>query len=144
MKKRTVPQFISKTELSKQKPDNKKSYNVGEIYPAIFYHGKDLIFSENMPLEVAVIWLGAYQLENGLFPKYYCPICKKEEALIPYMCGGSILSGCHTILFYCTNCKEQFATNDDIEYFRLIYKYILNNREKLSPSSHFEACSKVV
>ena len=72
-----------------------------------------------------------------------CPICGKEKVLIPYMCGGSILSGNHTIQFYCTNCNEQFVTNDYIEYFRKIYRYAKKHRNELPNSPKFIECTKI-
>ncbi len=136
-----MSKFITKTELVAQKSDNQHAHNVGEIYPQIFSHDKNLEFSENMPMEAGIIWLGAYYLENNLFPKVKCPICKEEEALVPYKAVGSPLSGCHTISFWCKNCHEQLVTNDYKEYFRLIIDYIKNHREELSPKMIKGRCS---
>ena len=137
--------LISKTELEAQKKTSKKDEirYVGQIYPEIFTHSKNFVFKEDMPFESAILYLGAYQLKNELFPRLKCPICGKEEVLIPYMCGGSVLSGCHTIQFYCLNCKEQFVTNDDIEYFRKIYRYVIKHREELKPSPAFRSCTSL-
>lgn len=123
--------YVSKSEFKPGK--TKESYNPGEIFPNIFFHLYD---TENLNfLETAIIWLGSYKLKNENFPKENCPKCSAQSSMIPYACGGSILSGCHTIQFYCPNCKEQFVTNNHIEYFRLIYKYILENRDNLPKSS---------
>ena len=136
-----MSKLISKSELEVQKSDHKNTHYVGEIYPQIFSHCAKYEFKEDMPLQTAILYLGSYQLKSNLFPKQKCPICEKEEVLIPYMCGGSVLSGCHTIQFYCLSCNEQFVTNDNIEYFRLIYKYILKNKDKLKPSPAFKNCT---
>ena len=136
-----MPKFITKIELAEKKSDNQNDHNVGEIYPQIFSHDKNLEFSENMPLEAGIIWLGAYYIENNPFPKVKCPICGKKEALIPYKAIGSPLSGCHTISFWCKNCHEQFVTNDYIEYFRLIVKYIKTNKEELKHKMIKGRCS---
>lgn len=138
-----MTKFISKKEMETLENDNKNTHYVGEIYPQIFSHSENFEFGENMPLEAAVLYLGAYQLENSLFPKQKCPVCGKEEVLIPYMCGGSVLSGCHTLQFYCLNCHEQFVTNDAGEYFRQICNYIKDNRDKLKPSPAFRDCTKM-
>lgn len=137
--------LVSRTELEAQKKTSEKeeTHYVGQIYPEIFSHSKNFEFKEDMPFETAIIHLGAYQLNNKKFPRLKCPICGEEEILIPYLCGGSLLSGCHTIQFYCLNCKEQFVTNDDIEYFRKIYKYVLKYRSKLKPSPAFKSCTKL-
>ena len=138
-----MPKFISKSKLDSKKSDNKKSHYVGRIYPQIFSTDKGLEFQENMPLEAGIIWLGGYMLDSNLFPKEKCPNCGKEEVLIPYKAIGSILSGCHTIQFWCKNCGERFVTNDDIEYFRLIYKYILNNQHEFKPEQRLNNCTSV-
>ena len=101
--------FFSKSELDSLKSDNKNSHNAGEIYPQIFSHDEGLKFSENITLGAGIIWLGSYTLDNHLFPREKCPICGKEEVLIPYKTIGSVLSGCHTINFYCKNCGEKFV-----------------------------------
>lgn len=139
-----MPKFITKTELETQKSDNKTTHNVGEIYPQIFSTDSNkLEFEENMKLKAGIIWLGEYILENNLFPKEKCPICGKEKVLIPYKAIGSILSGSHTIQFYCTSCGEKLVTNDYIEYFRLIYKYILNHRDKFKSKQVINNCTKL-
>lgn len=138
-----MSKLISKSELETQKSDHKNTHYVGEIYPQIFSHSEKFEFKEDMPLQTAILYLGSYQLENNLFPKQKCPICGKEEVLIPYMCGGSVLSGCHTIQFYCLNCHEQFVTNDNIDYFRLIYKYIQGNKDNLKSSPVFKDCTTI-
>ncbi len=136
-----MTKFISKSELDSLKPDNKKSHNVGEIYPQIFANDVKLEFKEDIQLEAGIIWLGGYLIDSGLFPKQKCPICGKEEVLIPYKAIGSILSGCHTIQFYCTNCGERFVTNDFIEYFRNIYRYVANNSKKFKEEQKLNNCT---
>jgi len=136
-----MKKFISQSELEKQKTDNKSKHNVGEIYPQIFTHDKGLKFSKNMQLDANIIWLGSYLLENSLFPKIKCPLCGKEDVLIPYKVVGSILSGCHTIQFYCVNCQEKFVTNNYIEYFRLIYKYIQTNKNNFKTEDILQNCT---
>lgn len=133
--------FISKSELDSQKSDNEKSHNVGEIYPQIFSTDNGLELQEDMQMEVGIIWLGGYMLDSNLFPKEKCPICGKEEAMIPYKTVGSVLSGCHTIKFWCKECGERFVTNDHIEYFRLIYKYIQNHRHEFKPEQKLNNCT---
>lgn len=133
--------FISKSESDSLKPDNKKCHQVGEVYPQIFSNDKGLEFKEGMELEAEIIWLGGYKLDSSLFPKEKCPICGKEEVMIPYKAIGSILSGCHTIQFYCTNCGERFVTNEHIEYFRSIYRYILEHRKEFNPEQKLNNCT---
>ena len=134
--------FKTKSEVEKQLPSNTKTHNAGEVYPEIFSHTKEAELSADMPLDVAVIWLGTFRLKNDLFRKEVCPVCGKET-LIPYMCGGSILSGTHTIQFYCPDCHEQFVTNDHIEYFRQIYRYAQEHQDELKPSPKFISCTKI-
>ena len=95
---KTIAQKLCKTSKKK------KSYQVGELYPEIFSHDENIIFDEKTKLNVALIYVGAFELENNLFTKIKCPICNKED-LIPYFCGASILSGAHVIKFHCLNCK---------------------------------------
>lgn len=133
--------FISKSELDSKKTDNKKSHDVGEIYPQIFSDDSNIDFSGEIKLEAGIIWLGGYQLDSSLFPKEKCPICGKEEILIPYKTVGSVLSGCHTINFYCKNCGEKFVTNNHIEYFREIYRYIIKNRDKFVSEQKLNNCT---
>ena len=123
--------FISKSKLDSQKSDNKKSHNVGEIYPQIFANDEVEEFKEDMQMEAGIIWLGGYMLDSNLFQKEKCPACGKEEVLIPYKPVGSILSGCHTIKFWCKNCHERFVTNNHIKYFRLIYKDVISLKVNL-------------
>jgi hypothetical protein len=133
--------FISKSELGSQKSDKKKTHYVGTIYPQIFSSDNGLEFNDSMPLEAGIIWLGGYMIDSNLFPKEKCPICGKEEVLIPYQTVGSVLSGCHTIKFWCSNCGERFVTNDYIEYFRQIYKYIQSNRPEFKPEQKLNNCT---
>lgn len=124
--------LISRTELEKQPSDNKNEHLAGVVYPQMFSGDEKINFRKNMKMKTGIIWLGSYKLDNRLFQRKKCPVCGKEEVLIPYRTIGSILSGCHTIQFYCSHCKELFVTNDDIEYFRSIYRYILNQRKEKS------------
>ena len=140
-KEANMPKFISKSKLDSLKSDNKNSHNVGEIYPQIFSGEEKLKFKPDMKMEAGIIWLGGYMLDNRLFPRKRCPKCGKLEAMIPYKVIGSVLSGCHTIQFYCTNCGEKFVTNDHIRYFRKVYKYILANRHKFKPSQKLNNCT---
>ena len=138
--------ILTKTEAEKLKQTSKqtKSHYVGEIYPEIFDTDKDLFFDENMSLNVAIIWLGAYELESNLFEKIKCPICGKEEVLIPYFCGASILSGSHIIKFYCTSCAEKIVFNNKSDYYHDIRSYILKNKNTLKPSKLVKTCSRVL
>jgi len=138
-----MPKFISKSELDSKKSDNKRTHNVGEIYPQIFSTDNEPEFKDGMQLEAGIIWLGGYMVDSKLFPKEKCPVCGKEEVLIPYKAIGSVLSGCHTIQFWCSECHERFVTNNHIEYFRLIYKYIQNNRQKFKPEQKLNNCTSV-
>ena len=137
-----MTKFKSKSEVEKQLPSKTKTHYAGEIYPEIFSHINSSELNDQMPLDAALIWLGSYRLKSGLFQKEICPICK-INTLIPYMCGGSVLSGAHTIQFYCTNCHEQFVTNDNIEYFRQIYRFVMDNINELEPSPKFSNCTKI-
>ena len=134
--------FISKSELDSQKSDNKETHYVDTIYPQIFSTDKGFEFKENMQLEAGIIWLGGYMLDSNLFPKEKCPLCGKEDVLIPYQTVGSVFSGCHTIKFWCSNCHERFVTNEHIEYFRLIYRYVLNHRHEFKKEQELPRCTK--
>ena len=92
--------FKTRKEAENQLPSTTKTHYTGEIYPEIFSHVKDSELGTEMPLDAAIMWLGAFRLRNELFPKEKCPVCGKDETLLPYMCGGSILTGNHTIQFY--------------------------------------------
>ena len=124
--------FLTKTQAQKlcETSQKKKSYHVGELYPEIFSHDENLTFNEETKLNVALIYVGAFELENNVFSKIKCPICGKEEA-IPYFCGASILSGAHVLKFHCLNCKELIATNDLKEYYHSIRNYIVKNKNNL-------------
>ena len=132
-----------KSEVEKQLPSKTKTHYTGEIYPEIFSHIKDSELQEEMPLDAAIMWLGSFRLEGKSFPREKCPVCGKEKILIPYLCGGSILTGNHTIQFYCTNCHEQFVTNDHIEYFRKIYRFAREHKEELQQSPKFTECTTI-
>lgn len=139
-----MSKFISKSELQEQNKNatTEKCHNVGEIYPDIFNDEKVKEFKEGMPLEAGIIWLGGYMIKSQEFAVRKCPICGKH--LIPYQVVGSILSGCHTIKFHCLNCHESFVTNDDIKYFRLIYRYILKNKKHFKPEQILNNCTKII
>lgn len=132
--------FISKSELDSLKSDNKISHNAGEIYPQIFSTDSHNEFNENLKIEAGIIWLGGYMLNNKLFKKEKCPICGEKE-LIPYKAIGSVLSGSHTIQFWCKNCDEKFVTNDYPEYFRKITQYIIENRKKFNSEQELDNCT---
>lgn len=102
--------YLTKTEADElcKTTEVKDSYNVGELYPHIFLSDDEIEFKEGMALDVAIIWLGTFEINSSIFPKMKCPICGKTE-LIPYFCGASILSGCHVIKFYCLDCHEKIA-----------------------------------
>ena len=121
--------LIPREEIEKRPEDNSKSHTVGMLDKNMFTHIDNLKLRKNMKMDIAIIWLGHYKIDNRIFPRKKCPICGKEETLIPYHTIGSILSGCHATFFYCSHCKKQFVTNDDIEYFRIIYNYVLKQRE---------------
>ena len=135
--------FKTRSEVEKQLPSKTKTHYTGEIYPEIFSSVKDSELRDGMHLDIAIIWLGSFRLDSSKFPREKCPACGKEEVLIPYMCGGSILSGAHTIQFYCTNCHERFVTNDYREYFRKIYQYACEHKDELSESPKFVNCTSV-
>ncbi len=122
----------SEAQQLKRSVNPKKKHNVGELYPQMFDSFSECDFGKEIPLECAIIWLGSFRLDSSLFPKIKCPVCGKEEVLVPYFCGASILSGCHVIQFYCTNCKEQIATNNNSDYYHKIRDYILKNRKNLT------------
>ena len=137
--------ILTKTqaEILKQTSTPAKLHQVGEIYPEIFDVDFNLDFQVNMPLNVAIIWLGAYELDSNLFQREKCPICGKEEVLIPYFCGASILSGSHIIKFYCTSCFEQIVFNNKTEYYHKIRDYILKNKNSLKPSKLIKTYSQI-
>lgn len=125
--------ILTKSEAQKMKINAKakKKHNVGELYPQMFDSFENCDFTKEISLECAIIWLGSFRLNSSLFPKIKCPLCGKEEVLVPYFCGASVLSGCHVIQFYCTNCNEQIATNNNPDYYHKIRDYILKNIENL-------------
>ena len=132
--------YLTKTEADElcKTTEVKDSYNVGELYPHIFSSDDELEFKDGMPLDVAIIWLGTFEINSSIFPKMKCPICGKTE-LIPYFCGASILSGCHVIKFYCLNCNEKIAFNRVSDYYHEIRNYILKNRQNLKKSEKCNA-----
>lgn len=135
---------LTKTQAEELKKTSAKkdSHNVGEIYPEIFDSDKGLVFGEGMKLDAAIIWLGAYELDSSEFPKIKCPVCG-EEALIPYFLGASVLSGAHTIRFYCTKCQERIVFNDKIDYYHMIRDYIFKNQKTLKKSTKVKTFCKV-
>ena len=62
-----------------------------------------------------------HTLQSSLLRLLLTPLYPHDSLHFP------ILSGNHTIQFYCTNCHEQFVTNDYIEYFRKNYKSAIDN-----------------
>ena len=135
-----MPKFISKSELEVQKTNKKKTHYVGTIYPKIFKKDEITEFKEGMPLEAGIMWLGAYYIDSNLFPKLKCPVCGKEEVLIPYQTIASILSGAHTIKFWCSSCNERFVTNDYDEYYHLICNYVKENRKYFKEEQKIPGC----
>jgi len=136
-----MPKFISKSELETQKAKNRKTYNVGTIYPQIFSNDEITEFKKGIPLEAGIIWLGAYYIDSTIFPKVKCPVCGKEEVLIPYQTIASVLSGAHTIKFWCSNCNERFVTNDYSEYYHLIRNYVIENKKDFKEEQIISGCS---
>lgn len=105
----------------------RECYNVGELFPTIFVEDETREFREGMPLITKILGLGQFRLKSSDFPKVTCPVCGKEEVLIPYFCGASVLSGCHVIKFYCTECHEKIAVNNQPDYFHKIRDYVVKN-----------------
>lgn len=132
--------LISKTELDTQKSDNTKTHNVGIIFPEIFGNEKVTEFKEGMQMEAAIMWLGAYYIDSSNFPKLKCPVCGKEEVLIPYQTIASVLSGAHTIKFWCSACNERFVTDDYLEYYHLIRNYVVENRKDFKEEQIIQGC----
>ncbi|MCR5266846.1 MAG: hypothetical protein K6E29_09695 [Cyanobacteria bacterium RUI128] len=112
--------------LQKTVPE-RECYNVGELFPTIFAEDETRNFHLGMPLIAKILGLGQYRLKSSIFPRIKCPVCGKEEALIPYFCGASVLSGCHVIKFYCTECHEKIAVNNQLDYFHKIRDHIIKN-----------------
>ena len=122
--------ILTKTEADRLKLTNpaKIFYHVGELFPRLFNEDESRKFYDGMPLEVKIIYIGEFTLESSFFSKIKCPLCGKEEALIPYFCGASVLSGCHVIKFHCLECKELIADNNNSEYFHKIRDFVIKNR----------------
>lgn len=100
----------------------RKSYHFGELYPGILTQDDDLDFNDLMRVKLGLCWLGTFKPPCWIFPRALCPNCGKIK-LIPYSCIASVLSGGHVIKFYCLNCHERLATNDALDYFRVLRAY---------------------
>ncbi len=116
----------TKAELLKMTVPERECYNIGELFPTIFdCEGA----YNNGILKAKFLHLGNFEIKNNNLPKIKCPVCGKEEALIPYFCGASVLSGSHVIKFYCDECGEHIATNDNKDYFQTIKDFVLNKHK---------------
>ena len=134
-----MPTFISRTETEKTLVETENTNSsFDEITPKTFANFTQKDFKV---LNVSIMWLGSYKIEDDVFPKETCPKCGKEHSLKPYLCEATLFSGVHKILFCCQNCGEQFATNDYRKYFREIANYVAEHRENLPPSDKHEPCT---
>lgn len=104
----------------------KKSHAFGELYPGILSNEPERNFSKNMKMELGILWIGTFEPYSNRFPSAKCPVCGKHT-LTPYSCIASPLSGGHVIKFYCYNCKECIATNDALDYFRMLRDFAIQN-----------------
>lgn len=116
--------FLTKTDALKIKKIAfpKKVHYVGEFYPEIFDDDEGIEFCEDMEFEAGVFELKSFKLKSNCFPKIKCPVCGKEDSIV-YSCVASMLSGAHTLKFYCLSCHESFVIRD-IDYYHLIRDYI--------------------
>lgn len=135
-----MSKLISKTRLEKNFPaeEIKESYNFGEIFPEIFESDKKLEFKEDMDMEASFTVIGGYTVKSSASPKIKCPVCGKEEVLIPYQVVASGLSGCHIIKFYCLNCHERFVTNNYKRYYKKVFNYVFKNLKNLPKNNKIE------
>lgn len=99
-----------------------KSHHFGQLYPGILVQDEHLDFDEHMHTKLGLCWFGEFRPPCYIFPKAICPTCGKVK-LIPYSCIASVLSGGHVIKFFCLNCRERLATNDALDYYRVLRFY---------------------
>ena len=99
-----------------------KSHHFGQLYPGILSQEKHLLFDGHMQTRLGLCWLGEFRSPCYIFPRALCPTCGKVK-LIPYSCIASVLSGGHVIKFFCLNCRERLATNDALDYYRVLRFY---------------------
>lgn len=99
-----------------------KTHSFGDLYAGILTNDSDLDFCATMQTEIGLSILGGFKPPSYIFPRAICPSCGKAK-LIPYFCIASVLSGCHVIKFHCLNCKDRFATNQALDYYRVIRYY---------------------
>lgn len=121
----------SKADILKMTVPERECYNVGELFPQIFDADNVKDYHEGMTLNAKILYLGNFELKSSAFQKIKCPICGKEEALIPYFCGASVLSGAHVLKFYCKECHEHIAINNNSDYYHKIRDYIFEHRHEL-------------
>lgn len=100
----------------------KSSYHFGELYRGVLSNDENTNFNSTMDVEVGLSWLGGFSVPCYIFPRAICPNCGKAK-LIPYSCIASVLSGCHVIKFHCLNCKDRFATNQTLDYYKIMREY---------------------
>ncbi len=134
-KKEANMNILTKTQadILKLTVPEREYYNAGELFPTIFDSDNDNTkdFKGNIPLIAKIIYFGNFKADSSVFPRIKCPVCQKEEALIPYFCGASILSGSHVIKFYCNECKELIAINNNSDYYHLIRDYLIKHKTEL-------------
>ena len=121
----------TKADILKLTVPERECYSAGELFPNIFDEDSSKEFKEGMILTAKIMYLGNFKVNSSVFPKIKCPVCNKEESLIPYFCGASVLSGAHVIKFYCTECHEHIAINNNSDYYHKIRDYILEHRKEL-------------
>jgi len=102
------------------------SHRFGELYAGVLSKDDNLDFHENMRIELGLCWLGRFDPPAYIFPRAVCPTCRKEK-MIPYSCIASVLSGGHVIKFHCLSCRERLATNNALDYFRMMRDYGTRN-----------------
>lgn len=113
---------LSRSEANKKLAKAKqatKTRHIGELYPETFRTDVDANFHRNGVIDVVIVYLGSGKINRNSVAKVECPNCKKPT-LTPYSVRGSWLSGSHVIKFYCSKCKENFAFNNMLGYFRAI------------------------
>lgn len=100
----------------------RQTYHFGELYPGILMQDDEMVFNGFMLMELGLCWLGKFTPPGYIFPRAVCPTCGKIK-LLPYSCIASALSGGHVIKFHCLNCHERIATNNAIDYYRILRTY---------------------